>query len=342
MPYAILISYSRRGSERVWDPIEGLIYEDGREAGAYVKSENAYAEACGTSRRCKAIKIGEDDPMLWRQRIERQLTDGELARVPWHDYYYNRGQCSTGMYEHIDPDDPTKVRFIASTTDGMQDRFTSMTPGRFLRRYVDADPPNDLFDTWCASMGLELTTSPLLFAKTPDEVVWVYNNGPHSCMAYEESHPIFAHLGGRHPCEVYGNSDLAVAYIIRRGEITARALCWPDKKIHGRIYGDTVRLLERLKENDYVENWNFLGAKIRKLQTEDGQLILPYLDCDHGVVAEGDWLVYSNRPHIIGFSPNGLPTTNRCMSCLTEGVPLEEYYDEDIHDEPQYICEGCR
>lgn len=344
MPYAIMMSTRGRGSEREWE-FTDIVYESGQEAGAWVKQENSYRQQTGSRLLYKAIKVGIEDPRLWRERIKAQLEKGELKRVPWieDEWYMNYHFRDSGLYEHIDPDNGTKVRFIASPTEGMQGKFTSMTPGRFLRRYIGEIPPDKL-DEWCAKMGLDMTTSPLLLATTPEEIVRVYTEGPHSCMAYKHSRSEGPFMDiDRHPVEAYGNSDIAVAYIERAGEIKARCIVCPEKKIFGRIYGDRSRLLERLSENDYIEDWDgFAGCRIRQLRTKHGQLILPYIDGDIlGVDLDGeDWLVLSHKPHIIGKSPYGIPETESCMSCGRVG-PLDSVQDDD-YDELQYRCaEGC-
>jgi len=349
MPYVIMSSFTGRGREREWE-FTNLTYEDGAEAGAYVKTQNSYYNAIGHRQMLKAVKVGLHDPRLWRERLKTQIESGELTPCPWHDDKdYKRCFWSpqgSGLFEHIDPDDPTKVRFIASREDGIADRFTSMNPGRFLKRYIGELPANKI-ETWCAKMGLDITTSPLLIATTPEDIVRVYNDGPHSCMSYEwEKGCGPFHKIDRHPVEVYGNSDIAIAYIERLGDIKARCIVRPEKKIFGRIYGDRDRLLERLRENDYIEDWDgFAGAKIRQLHTQSDRprLILPYIDGDIlGVDKLGDeWLVLSHKPHIIAKSPYGLPTTTKCMSCGAERT-LHGVKDEDYDDELQYICaEGC-
>jgi hypothetical protein len=180
-------------------------------------------------------------------------------------------------------------------------------------------------------------------ARTPEDIVYVYNNGPHSCMAYDLEGAVFERVD-QHPCAAYGNSDLAVAYILRRGEITARCMVWPEQKKFGRIYGDRSRLLERLKENGYIEVWDMAGAKIRQLRTKSGQLILPYLDGNLGVIPEGEeWLVLTDQPHIIGKSPYGIPSADSCYRCDNSGVVLMEWREDEDDDEPEYICaEGCK
>lgn len=341
MPYAILMSNEGRGSGRQWNPTD-IVFDDGGEAGAYVKSENLYAIRYSYDYRYRAIKIGMDNPLMWKQREKQKLEDGTYQLVPWREAYN-----PTDMYEHIDPNDPTKVRFIANQEDGLQGRYTSMSPGRFIRKYLDNNPyPPDL-DKWCASMGLDLTTSPLMVAITAEEIIKVYTEGPHSCMAYSIDEPPFQFVD-QHPVSVYGDSDIAVAYIIRRDEITARCIIRPDMGIHGRIYGDSARLLERLKEFDYIEDWDgFVGAKIRRLHTQDDNkhLILPYIDGVLGVVEEGDdWLVLSDKPHIVARSPAGVMSTDCCSKCGAKKVPLKEWRGpDDDYDEPDFIClEGCK
>lgn len=335
MPYAIMVSHGADRENRVFQPTD-IIFENGAEAGAYVKSENMYTGRWGGPRFYKAVKISDDDPMAWRFRITKQLEEGVFQRSPWYDYY------GTGsMYDHIDPDDGTKIRFFANEDHGMAGRYTSMAPGRFVRRYLDSCVRPDLMDQWCAAMGIDEEVTKLLIARTPEEVVRVYNEGPHSCMAYQlsrEDGP-FQHLDV-HPVACYGDSDIGVAYIERGGEITARCLVWPDKKLHGRIYGDRHRLLERLKENDYVEEWDFVGAKIRQLRSRS-QLVLPYIDGDLGVVKKGrKWLILTEEPHIIGKSPDGVPSAESCSSCEKTDVPLMAYRD-DPDDEYQYVCSSC-
>lgn len=335
----IVMSNNHRASEPNWEPT-GLIFDEGPTAGEWVKAENSFLKEGCSVRRYKVVKISDDDPLAWRQRMKKALDEGVFKRPPWHGYYHE-----AGMYEHIDPDSPTLIRFIMSEEDGMANKFTRVSPARFILRYLDSCPSQRRMDEWCAQMGLDITVSKLKIARSPEEVVRVYNEGPHSCMAYElrEGSPFQSlHV---HPVACYGNSDLGVAYIVRREEISARCLVWPDKKIYGRIYGDTARLQERLKEEGYVEDWDaFNGAKIRHIKDpETGMLIVPYFDGDLGaIVQDENWLVISDKPSIILKSPHGVPETDACMYCNATGVWLERRTDPDDECEHIYVCaEGC-
>ena len=57
-----------------------------------------------------------------------------------------------------------------------------------------------------------------------------------------------------------GAGDLGVASMWRKEtdgtqRITARALVWPHKMIHGRVYGDESRFKAMLIDRGYTENW---------------------------------------------------------------------------------------
>lgn len=340
MPYMIVVSHWGKGSERTWEPT-GIVFNDGAQSGQYVKEENAYSSLNRVPRRYRALKISDDDPLLWREREQRKFEEGIYRRVPWSDHY-----GGTGMYEHINPDDATKVRFIASDEDGLSGRYTSMSPGRFLHKYVDSCINNDCLDTWCAQMGLNETTSKLLIARSTEEIIRVYNEGPHSCMSYPYPHDNFQKIEC-HPVSVYGDSDVGVAYIERYEEITARCLVWPDAKKHGRIYGDKKRLLERLKENDYIEDWDFTGARVRLLTNANPELlIVPYIDGDNMGLIQIDesWLSLSNKPHIIAKNQWGYADAAQCDTCGTSGVWIERWFGPDgDYEEPEYRCaEGCK
>lgn len=338
MPYMVVMSEAPKTCEAQWEPT-GLLFEHGPEAGEWVKAENFFSKSNGYFRRYRVIQLSEDDPRAWRQRMHRQLEDGTLQRVPWYGYY---SDC--GMYEHIDPENSTMVRFIVNEVDGLRNKFTRMSPGRFVQKFLDNSPPPKLMDQWCAQMGLDLTVSKLQIARSIKDIVKVYTEGPHSCMAYTVTQPSCPFQTKIHPAVCYGKSDLGVAYILRRGEISARALVWPDKKIYGRIYGDQMRLVERFREEDYVEDWNgFKGARIRQIRDKHGKLVAPYFDGDLGAVPDGDkWLLITDRPTIILKSPYGVPLADHCWDCGQHDRWLEAEPVEDS-DEIRYICaEGCK
>jgi hypothetical protein len=95
--------------------------------------------------------------------------------------------------------------------------------------------------------------------------------GPSSCMDGEHDF----HNLVRWPTAPYGAGDLAVAYTKNaNGRIQSRCLCWPEKKLFGRIYGDFQRMKAAMEAEgfpDYTANG--------KVFTDDGE-VFAYGDTD--------------------------------------------------------------
>ena len=158
------------------------------------------------------------------------------------------------------------------------------------RREIEAEHSGQSFDD-----GLK-------FASTPKEIVAVYTNYDEdcsqvagSCMRYECCD--FPEGGSpqppQHPCSVYGAGDLAIAYTANdTGQTTARALCWPEKKIYSRVYADDGGMLHRmLKRRGFKKSGGYYkdadpdapslaGARILRIAWEgDSSIFLvPYCD----------------------------------------------------------------
>jgi hypothetical protein len=110
------------------------------------------------------------------------------------------------------------------------------------------------------------------------------------------------YLGDEHPVSVYAAGDLHLAYLEQQdGEITARALVWPERRKVGRTYGDTTTLLTKLLELGYEkpENYDAIkGARLLKIPYRQGY-IMPFLDacgCDYSDAGEF-WIMGLNSKH---------------------------------------------
>jgi hypothetical protein len=148
-----------------------------------------------------------------------------------------------------------------------------------------------------------------------------------------------------HPVEVYGDSDLAVAYVERtaayHGEpIASRCLIWPDRKIHGRIYPTPERYhsgearesakieqmaLARALSAAGYKSGSFDGATIKALKMEryscDSEYVMPYLD--------GSYLV------------DLMADGENFMLSLSEGVPAQNTHGTIDLSEGGMICDRC-
>ncbi len=175
----------------------------------------------------------------------------------------------------------------------------------------------------------------LAFADTADDIERVYLNGPRSCM----SHPAASYDSDEHPVRVYAAGDLSIAYLVAKDEdsehITARSVCWPEKKIYSRVYGDD-KLARMLESAGYGEG-SLDGAKVARIPAGRG-FVMPYVDSCCGAKDCGDHIKLGGRyADIATDQTNGLScNTESCCACDGELDPDDAYHTCDGN-----MCEGC-
>lgn len=139
----------------------------------------------------------------------------------------------------------------------------------------------------------DITMDNVTITDDPEEIEWVYVNGPSSCMSYSKDH--FPDCRGLHPSATYGKSpDLRMAYLKnqeRRDKITQRVMIWPEQKTYGRIYG-TGPLADLFNKQAYKDG-KFQGARMRLVQVPGykDRYLIPYIDRHASVNLDGDYLV---------------------------------------------------
>lgn len=106
----------------------------------------------------------------------------------------------------------------------------------------------------------------IFFAKTPEEIDYVYSNGPSSCMSGNKGKKSLQKGKGINEVSFYAGGDLAIAYIRNeKGRISGRVVCWPEKKIYSqKWYGvKGYNLINFLQAFGYKkgEAKDFSGAK---------------------------------------------------------------------------------
>lgn len=329
MPFVLAFRHSPNED---WTNLSHPVYQDGASAQAEAKDRNTRVRSWNDSVRYKVVRLSDEDPLAWRLRQEALFADGTYKKCPWHESVGGHHR----WYDHVDPNDPTKVRFFANSDDGERNRPTSMSPGRFYLRYIDDYPDTGVVEGYCAQMGLDMTVSKLQIEMDADGIERIYTSGPHSCMAYPFDQDKFD--SPYHPVRNYAAGDLGVAYITRGGDVTARCMVWPDKKIHGRIYGDRERLVARLTEEGYTEDWNFIGAKLILDRDSNGRIISPYVDgADLEGTIDGTYikLVHTDDNTLMLKGAEGLASAQECEFCEASGVHLQWNDDED-----RYVCDN--
>lgn len=212
----------------------------------------------------------------WRDDERAHLASGEVDLVPWHEEpWYLDTPYPDLHFAIINDSDPGNISYISSEKRGGFGQRTNIKPGRYLAKYFPAMDEKQI-KHWIGKL-VERENACFHIAETADEIERVYLNGPRSCMSHAERD---YHTRGIHPVRAYAGAGLALAYMERRGKITARAVIWPERKIYGRIFGDADRFQNLLQSNGFVSGY-FDGAHltaIRRPRSEHMDFIVPYID----------------------------------------------------------------
>lgn len=250
----------------------------------------------------------------WRARERLRFLSGHYSEPVWRREPFWVAHVATlapDHFVHISRDDPAMLAYTESAAKGELDRQTRVKPGRYLKKVfgdVLTDQQIAFYAEWWAkgSRPVKHIDGELSFARTESEVLSVYADGPRSCMHGEDC------------VRVYAAGDLAIAYLhnAERG-VFARALCWPDRKVFGRVYPSPDRwdedgfdscddsraaqeaLFGRLKADGYAsieENrQGFNGARLLAVGGYgSGTFVMPYLDGGYGVDFHGDHFTMSS------------------------------------------------
>lgn len=250
-----------------------------------------------------------------------------------------------GHYAHMHPETPASVRYFPNIGKGAAGIYTVAKAGRYIRANYPA-----LTDAELKHIvdGLK-DSGTLLFARTTKEVVDVYLQGPRSCMA----HPIEEYESseyGRHPVEVYGDSDIAIAYVREAGAITGRCVCWPERKLYSRIYGHSGgehSIKNLLEKAGWKYATNLAGARIRKIKLGKNSVLMPYID---GLDIVGELKSDKGEYLRLGIQRGDDATRARYHAQFTGGVSSDgesmchncgDYAEHGQDFDGRFMCDEC-
>lgn len=281
----------------------------------------------------------------WKHREANRLRNGTYHRVPFHreSWFRHSGPGVRPHYAHISREDPTKIAYTESEEKGKKDLQARIKPGRYLQRFYGHILTKDQIRDYATLVTSQKKDSEFKIAMDPDDIEHVYRNGPDSCMSYGLS----SFDSSIHPVRVYGAGDLGVAYLERQGRVTARALCWPEKKVYSRVYGDSVRLKREFDERGYSQQSSKLqGARLLKIEQRKhnrNNFVVPYVDYQNCLKEDGDFLVIcgdeDSGPYSCG-QTNGLVPVCRGICCPECGMWSEDVFVAP-HDIGQEWCVTC-
>lgn len=237
--------------------------------------------------------------MYWQNREALRFDNGIYRRPGWHkrSFWRNRDCELVKHYCHVSLKNPELVAFTVDEMKGRADIQTPMKPGAYLKKFfgdtLSQEQIKELVELHKLYVaGGELPVPELSFATTADDICAVYEGGPSSCMDGEHC------FSGGSPVRVYAAGDLAIAYLGDKDTAEARALCWPAKKVYGRVYPDPedgdgpgADLVRALDAAGFAPagRTGFNGAKLSKLPHRGfgERYVMPYLDRCYNVDDEG-------------------------------------------------------
>lgn len=262
----------------------GLIPEDAEDPSPKIYTDASTAQDWANwytqNFACKyQVRLAGDGDKNWIEREQKRMDSGEYVKVPWHnEAWVTKNADCANHFVHVSKEDPTRIAFTQDAKKGERDVQTRMAASKYLKQHYSKYLMEDVIREWCARYRKEYGADyELRFAYTADEIEHVYANGPQSCMK------------GIRAVRAYAGPDLAVAYIVRKEKITARTVCWPEKKLYcSLVYGDHALLTEVLHELGYQSSYRFKGAKMSKIK-EGGHILLPSIEmAHHGYDYQGD------------------------------------------------------
>lgn len=224
------------------------------------------------------VAVNKTPSVDWRAREEREIKSGKYIRPTWG----NSRSLSPGYSPLLSKKHPGMVLFTRSEEDGEANRKTQMRLRAFLKRYSLIHDEDEIRRVVMFTT-LDVWPPKLKFARTAKQISWVYEHGPNTCMSGTR-----ARQGPqgrkRHPAEAYAAGDLAVAYLLgnHNKKVSARAVCWPQKRIHGFAYGDMRNyLIEKLQALKFSLG-PLNGARLRKISAGPRTFLCPCIDSPHG------------------------------------------------------------
>jgi hypothetical protein len=252
-------------------------------------------------------------------------------------------------YPHKAESDTNRLAYTRDERAGEADKQTVTTIGKYLMRHFDL-PDHTVRDI----VAKHTCNDTMKFVHSMDEMVNGVQNGPHSCMRWENRSGVTCRDGiRRHPYEVYDPKygwHMALR-VDANGIINGRALCVTDDEIsywvrsykRGDSYSYTDEVLEAwLKAQGYEKRSEYREGQKLALYPTSGAFLAPYIDGDERrVVQHSDHLCVSCDGDFDCDETGGQPGHNGC-TCDDCGDRISEGEGDWVHiHEETHVCDSC-
>lgn len=294
----VVVELTKDGPRPVYDAYGQLVKFSTGEAA----SEKA-RQMTTVGRKFQPRRVKDD---AWHEREAERFKTKEYKPLPWAEAVWWKAHKHIWgeHYPHVSQKNSVGLMAYTESEDtGSADMQTPIKPGKYLERHFSSVLDPFIIRDLCTVFSNVFEENCLLFADSEDEFESFYTTGPSSCM----SHPADKYTSHIHPVRVYAAGDLALVYMKRDGRIVARALCWPEKKIYSRVYGDSGRIEPLLSKEGYKKGPP-VGAKLQRVLTwenkkaKSGQqaFVAPHIDDVSYVMDCGDHLLVGGAPKELG------------------------------------------
>jgi formylmethanofuran dehydrogenase subunit E len=283
--------------------------------------------------------------LLWAwQRRESQRTQGVVCER-LIEALGERYKSDTFL--HQSETDHAQVAYTKSLLDGLANKQTRCSPGRYLKAVYDL-PDHEIGDIL---RQIESPSRPLHVWTTREQINQCFETrlsaegaGGCSCMVGK-----FSDWRGDRPYHIYADhSELCVVVQLEGSDlegsdVVARSVAFRDTKEYVRVYAKDESLAARMHEDLKLEGWKKLdGArdvKVAELR-RNGRVLCPYIDWDGDVrTYNGTYLKTENTD---GYGDEGTTCSNCDCECEDDHQSYEGtiYCSECFNDRYSY-CEHC-
>lgn len=208
-----------------------------------------------------------------------------------------------------------------------KEKKCSMKLGRFLKKLSFPDAEVRDYSSRLRAIVKQMQGASITLATTKEEILRVYQEGPHSCMQYSQA------------VRVYAGPDTAVAYVEIEGKILARTVVVTNEDIGKqwvRIYGNSDLIVPLLLKEGFVKG-SLEGCHLSK-EEDSYEIVCPYLDDGMQVTVHDDSLEISKYGEWSGGSQSGYLGMCTCDDCDTPVSEDNICYSEHLD---QRLCESC-
>jgi hypothetical protein len=257
-------------------------------------------------------------------------------------------------WPHVSETDPNRLAYTRDERAGKEDRQTITTVGKYLRRHFSR-----LTDTQIRDITMRHGSFKFELWDTTEKIIASVQDGPASCMQWDDEPDEWSRTNGRHPYAVYAPEYgwRAAVRLDGSGNIVGR--CLVNESDGMRIfvrsyahkqdgYSHSDEALEVwLRDQGFTKAVNWEGCKLKRIDSKDrwgdSSFIAPYLDGHPKGVADcGDYLMVREGGEYWFENTDGTATRQNTESCECCGDNVDQ---DDMTwvgvDEDTRVCSSC-